>query len=117
MRRKAVNPANADIHLRTTRAKKAAIREDAKRAGLSITDYLFRNIGGRAAPAPAALVADPLILTRLLGELGKIGSNHNQLAHAYNATGETPGRALWESQDRAIQEMRQALLQALGRDY
>jgi hypothetical protein len=64
---------------------------------------------------PAAPVADPLILTRLLGELGKIGSNHNQLAHAFNATGEPPGRAAWERQDRAIQEMRAALLRALGR--
>lgn len=114
MRRPAADPVTARIELRTTPARKAAIRDEAKRAGLSITDYLLRSTGRRRS-TPAAPVADPLILTRLLGELGKIGSNLNQLAHAFNATGETPGWTAWERQDRAIQEMRAALLQALGR--
>jgi hypothetical protein len=96
-----------------TPTMKAEIRAAAKVGGMTITDYLLRNTGRRAAPA--AMIADPLILARLLGELGKIGSNHNQLAHAFNATGETPERAAWERQDRAIQEMRAALLKALGR--
>jgi hypothetical protein len=114
-RRPTADPATAIIKLRTTPAKKAEIRAEAKRAGQTLTAYLLRNASGRTGRAakPAA-IADPLILTKLLSEVGHLGGNHNQLAHAYNATGETPGRKIWESQDRAIQEMKNALLKALG---
>lgn len=113
MRRKAINPADADIHLRITPARKASIRAEAKQARLSITDYLLRNTG-RATPAPAAHIADPLILTRLLGELGKWGSNLNQLARDHNRTGQDPELDELRRIRAAALDMRAALLQALG---
>jgi Bacterial mobilisation protein (MobC) len=112
VRRKAVNPANADIHLRVTPARKASLRAEAKQAGLSITDYLLRNTG-RATPAPTP-VADPLILTRLLGELGKWGSNLNQLARDHNRTGQDPELDELRRIREAAADMRAALLRALG---
>jgi Protein of unknown function (DUF1778) len=113
VRRKAANPHSARIELRTTPATKAAIRENAKRAGATVTDYLLRNTGRRRA-APAAAVADPLILTRLLGELGKWGSNLNQLAHGRNMTGQEPPLDELRRIRVAASDMRAALLRALG---
>jgi len=90
------------------------IRAEAKRAGLSITDYLLRNTGRRTA-IPAGPVADPLILTRLLGELGKWGSNWNQLAHDRNMRGQEPDAEELRLIREALVEMRGALMRALGR--
>jgi Mobilization protein NikA len=115
VRRPAANPATAFIKLRIPPAEKAVIKAEAKRAGMTVTDYLLRHSPDRRRATKLTAIADPVLLARLLGELGKIGSNHNQLAHAYNLTGETPGREAWERQDRAIQEIRSALLTALGR--
>jgi Bacterial mobilisation protein (MobC) len=113
VRRKAVNPANADIHLRVTPARKASLRAEAKQAGVSITNYLLRNTG-RATPAPSTAIADPLILTRLLGELGKWGSNLNQLARDHNRTGQDPELDELRRIREAAADMRAALLRALG---
>jgi hypothetical protein len=87
---------------------------------MSFPDYVCAQLGepstqrARKRPPPA----DPVLLAtlaRLLGELGKIGSNHNQLAYAFNADGDAPDLAAWESAERNIQAMREALMEALGR--
>jgi hypothetical protein len=114
IRRKAVDPCSAYIRLRMTPAIKAGIRENAKRAGMTMTDYLLRNMGRRLASAPAAMIADPLMLARLLGELGKWGSNLNQLARDRNVTGQDPALDELRRIRMAASEMRAALLAALG---
>jgi hypothetical protein len=52
----------------------------------------------------------------LLGQLGKVGSNINQLARSYNQTGIRPGFPELVAIRQEIGEMRTALIQALGRD-
>jgi hypothetical protein len=55
-------------------------------------------------------------LARLLGHLGKVGSNINQLAYAYNRDRLLPGFAELVAMRREIGEMRAALIKALGHD-
>jgi hypothetical protein len=52
----------------------------------------------------------------LLGQLGKVGSNINQLARSYNQTGIRPGFPELVAIRQEIGEMRAALMLALGRD-
>ena len=54
-------------------------------------------------------------LARLLGHLGKVGSNLNQLAHAFNRNGQAPALAELNAIRQQIGELRDALMQALGR--
>jgi hypothetical protein len=56
-------------------------------------------------------------LARLLGHLGKVGSNLNQLAHAYNGLGRVPALDELTTMRRQVKELRDALLAALGRDH
>jgi hypothetical protein len=116
-RRKAVNPRIARIELRTTPDRKAAIRTAAQMAGMSVTDYLLTHLPGWTETPRLIAIADPEILARMLAELGKWASNHNQLARRRNTTGEEPESDEWERIDRAIQDMRRAVLEALGRAY
>jgi hypothetical protein len=53
-------------------------------------------------------------LARLLGWLGKLGSNVNQLAHAYNRDRRIPGFPEILAIRQEVAEMRAALLKALG---
>ena len=56
-------------------------------------------------------------LARLLGWLGKLGSNVNQIARRFNLTGSLPGFPELLAVRREVGEMRAALMAALGRDH
>jgi hypothetical protein len=112
-RRRAENPRTAFIGLRMTPPQKAAIAAEAKRAGLTVTEYI---LGQRRARAAAALPpgTDPVLLARILGQLGKWGSNWNQLARDRNMSGREPELDELRLIRRALTDMRDAVLQALG---
>lgn len=119
-RRPATDPRSALIWLRTTAAQKASITDAAERAGLSLTGYLLGHLPGAAAQRGRAVATgldreSKQLLVSALAGLGKLGSNHNQLARRKNQTGEEPGIEEWRRIDAAIQEIRAALLAALGR--
>ncbi|ACU63730.1 plasmid mobilization protein [Chitinophaga pinensis] len=76
------------IQLRTTEEDKNTLREFAKHAGMNITDFVkFRTLSKR----PRLKVATPEreVLLHLLSELGKNGSNINQIAKIMNADNKT----------------------------
>ena len=56
-------------------------------------------------------------LARLLGELGKLGSNVNQIAKAFNSTGAVPASPQLTAMQTDIMAMRAALIEALGRGH
>jgi hypothetical protein len=97
-----------------TPARKAAIQADAAQAGMTVTAYLLSHLAGHAEPAPLIALADPKILTRYLAELGKWGSNWNQLAREMNQTGREPELDELEHIRAALWEIRDAVLRALG---
>jgi hypothetical protein len=106
------------IAVRCTVTERTAITERATQAGLSVGAYLRRQAIGAAGPRS---VRKPPIerkeLARLLGWLGKVGSNVNQLAHGFNRSGRTPGSAELIAIRREVGDMRGALMKALGRDH
>ena len=117
--RKRVSDAkNSFISVRCTAKERSAIDEAAAQAGLSIGAYLRALALGN--PGPRARRRPPIErekLARLLGELGKIGSNINQLAYAFNGRGRLPDLAELSALRRELAQIRDALMTALGRDH
>jgi len=106
------------ISVRCTAKDYAAIDEAATQAGLSVGAYLRVRALGRAGPrAVRRPPVERKELARLLGHLGKVGSNINQLAHAFNSRGRAPGRAELDDIRGYVGQMRDALIAALGRDH
>jgi hypothetical protein len=104
------------IPVRCTAEERAAIKAVADKAGLSVGAFLRAAALGDAGPRS---VRRPPIerkeLARLLGHLGKVGSNINQLAHAFNSRGRAPGLAELNDMRMYVGQMRDALMAALGR--
>jgi hypothetical protein len=114
-RRRIADPKQAKISFRCTAGDHAAIDESATKAGLSIGAYLRTLALGSAGPrAVRRPPVERKELARLLGHLGKIGSNINQLAHAYNRDRLVPGFRELAAMRRDIGDMRTALLRSLG---
>ena len=105
----------AHLTIRLTPGERAYIDEAADRAGLMTGSYARGMVLG--GPAPRQARRPPVErreLARLLGELGKIGGNLNQLARAANT-----GVVVYENEIdtalRGLAEVRDAILKALGR--
>ena len=101
--------------IRCTEAERVAIKAAADRAGLSVGAFMRRQALG--SPGPRAVRKPPIErkeLARLLGWLGKLGSNVNQLARGFNSSGRTPGHVELRAIRSDVGEMRAALINALG---
>jgi hypothetical protein len=104
------------IAVRCTVTERAAITERATQAGLAVGAYLRGQALG--TPGPRAVRKPPVErkeLARLLGWLGKLGSNVNQLAHGFNRDRLLPGFPELLAIRHEVGEMRAALIKALGR--
>lgn len=115
-RRRVENPKQSFIAVRCTVQERAAIIELATKSGLAIGAYLRATALG--SPGPRAVRRPPIErteLARLLGHLGKVGSNINQLAYAYNRDRTLPGLPELLAARRDVGELRDALMKALGR--
>lgn len=110
------NPREHQIGLRCNDEEYAAINAKASESGLTVGAYLRTLAVG--SPGPRAVRRPPVErkeLARLLGHLGKVGSNINQLARAFNAAGRFPGFPELIAIREEVKQMRAALLKALGR--
>lgn len=115
-RRRVADPRSQVVHIRCTPASHAAYMAAAAQAGLSLGAY-FRALAD-STPGPRAVRRPPVEraeLARLLGELGKLGSNVNQIARAVNTTGDLPATDDLAAARLAIEAMRDAVMKALGR--
>jgi hypothetical protein len=115
-RRRVENPKQAFIAVRCTAQERAAIIDLATKSGLAIGAYLRATALG--SPGPRAVRRPPIErteLARLLGHLGKVGSNINQLAYAYNRDRTLPGLPELLAVRQDVGELRDALMKALGR--
>jgi hypothetical protein len=104
------------LPIRLSAEERALVEVAADRAGLAVGSYARQILLG--APAPRQVRRPPIErreLARLLGELGKIGGNLNQLARAANS-----GELTFENEVTAVrtdlQVLRDAILKALGRE-
>jgi len=107
---------NRHITIRLAPDERAKIDGDAERAGLTAGSYGRQVLLG--APTPRQVRRPPIErreLVRLLGELGHVGGNLNQLAHASNAGLPVTRREIADAL-AGLRKVRDAILMALGRD-
>jgi hypothetical protein len=106
----------AHLTIRLTPDERATIDGAADRAGLTPGSHARQVLLG--APAPRQVRRPPVErreLARLLGEIGRVGSNLNQIAKAANSGDGIDVRALdWTL--AALHVVRDAVLKALGRE-
>jgi hypothetical protein len=104
------------LPIRLSDEERAVVETAAERAGLAAGSYARQALLG--APAPRQVRRPPVErreLVRLLGEVGKIGSNLNQLARAANS-GELVPNAEIDAALAGLMTVRDAILKALGRE-
>jgi Bacterial mobilisation protein (MobC) len=104
------------LGIRLTADEHAALTAASERAGLALAGYARSQLLSapplRQARRPPVERAE---LARLLGELGKVGSNVNQMARALNGGGAAPVPADLAAMQADIAEIRAAIMLALGR--
>ena len=93
------------INLRFTDTQFDIICKASKDAGLSISEYIRRQVMKGKVIAKYEIVADVPELKKLVAEFGKIGSNLNQIARHFNQGG------------IHSQEMRQAINKCIAEIY
>jgi hypothetical protein len=104
------------ITIRLHAAERGAIDARAERLGITAGSYVRLVV--LDAPVPRQARRPPVerkAIARLLGLLGNIASNINQVARAVNS-GEELDDELFDSALTAIADMRAEALQALGRE-
>lgn len=72
------------LHIRVTSDEKKQLIELANEHGLTVSDFVRVTIT-RSTPATPKAKPDRALFIRLLAELGKVGSNVNQIAHVLNS--------------------------------
>ena len=75
------------INLRLTDVQYEIISENARRAELSLSEYIRRQLMKGKVIAKYELVADLPELKKLIFEFGKIGNTVNQIARHFNTGG------------------------------
>ena len=104
------------VAVRCTDAEFAAITAGAARAGLSVGAFMRRQAIGTAGPrAVRNPPVDRAALAFVLAQLGRFASNLNQIARVANSVGEIDRWGGLPDAIAATAEMRNALMQALGR--
>jgi hypothetical protein len=116
-RRKVADPKSKAHPIRFTPGQLEELNAKARTAGMSVGALVRTVVLG--SPGPRAVRRPPIEkaeLARLLGELGKVGSNVNQLARAYNQAETTPSFEVLSHIKGEIVAIRTAIMQALGRE-
>ena len=93
------------IYLRLTDTEYEVVSTNAKNANLTLAEYARKQLMGKKVIVKYELVADLPELKKLIAELGKIGSNLNQIARHFNSGG------------IHSQEIRKAINQSIARIY
>ena len=104
------------LPIRLSAEERAAIEAAAEKAGLATGSYGRQVL--LSAPAPRQVRRPPVErreLARLLGEVGKLGSNLNQIAKAVHM-GQLVYTGELDSALAGVLEVRAAILRALGRE-
>ena len=116
-RKRADNPRDKVLRIRCAATELATMEARAVEAGLSIGAYLRATALGNAGPRA---VKRPRVereqLARILGEIGKLGSNVNQIAKYCNATRSPTDMRMLEGMKADIAAMRAEVMRALGRE-
>lgn len=102
------------LQVRLSPDERATVAAGAQAAGLSLSGYARQTLLGQPKPRTrqAAPSPDVQALARLLGQLGRVGGNLNQLARQANQGQPLPADALADALAEvraAAEQVRQAL--------
>ena len=103
------------LTIRLSPDERDAIDGDAERAGFTAGSYARTVLLG--APAPRQVRRPPVerqVVAKLIGQMGYVGNNLNQIARALNSGDEADRQALIQALGD-LHMMRDAALKALGR--
>ena len=92
------------INLRFTDTQYDIVCKSSRDAGLSISEYIRRQLMKGKVIAKYEIVADVPELKKLVAEFGKIGSNLNQIARHFNQGG-IHSQEMRQSINRCIAEI------------
>jgi hypothetical protein len=114
-RRRVPDAKGCFIAIRCTVKQHTVIKEGATTAGLSVGAYLRALAVGHPGPRSVHRPRPgDTELARLLGHIGKIGSNVNQIAKIANTYRRPPSKSALSVMRKDIERMRRAVLKALG---
>ena len=109
------DPKSRRIAVRLTDDQLVELDTKAAAAGLKVGGYLRTLALGSAGPRSLKRPhVEREMLAQVLGGLGKLGSNANQIAKAFNSTGRIPTPQELIAIEANIAAMRTALMGALG---
>jgi hypothetical protein len=115
-RRTVADPKSRIVTIRFTPEQYEQISEKANRAANDIGPMIRTIVLG--SPGPRAVKRPPIekqLIAKLLGAIGKLGSNVNQIARALNEGRDGPSRDDLAQMRADIMLMRAAVMAALGR--
>ncbi len=105
------------LSVRFTKAERNEIHAKAQAVGLTAGAYLRMLALDVPPPRSSRVPTQPRKdVAQLLGHLGKVGSNVNQIAKALNSPGDNPSQAAIEDALRTVTDIRSACMSALGRN-
>jgi hypothetical protein len=116
-RPRVADPKSRRLTLRLTGNQFDTLNATADRTGMSMGELL--RVKAFNSPDPRAIRRPPVEvreIARLYGEIGKLGSNVNQLAYHANATHALPVVNELQAMNFYLMEMHDALMRALGRE-
>ena len=114
--RRVPDPRTARFDVRCTPAFRTKVLADAAAAGLSLSAFVCAQLGGGPGPrAHRNPGPEAVLLAKVLAEMGKSGSNLNQIARLGNVGEEIDGAEL-ATVLADLATVREAILKALGRD-
>lgn len=110
------------IRVRVTSAEKRRIWEMAANAGYTPSDFMRLSTMAATQPLRRVPTPDREVLLNLVAELGKIGSNVNQIARAFNRSDDTGNMAGIEPDDihqamQSVDTLTAQLLNLLSHGY
>lgn len=101
------------LYARVTPEEKAAVIDRADKAGMAVAAFMRAAALGNAGPrAQRRPPVDHVALRQLLGELGRVGNNINQIARTVNA-GEAPDVPELREALQAYLQLRDSIFDAL----
>ena len=104
------------VFVNLSESEYAAVADQANRSGLSLSSLARAALLGADVPVTRRPPVEKALLAQALGQLGKIGSNLNQIAHRSNL-GRDPMDGLIEAEMIQLRQVRDAIMGALGRDH
>ena len=78
---------NKDVHLRMSETEYEILLERATASNMTVSDFIRNALDKQNVIIKYEIIADVKEIKKLIGELGKIGSNLNQIARYFNQGG------------------------------